>query len=182
VNFVKGWQICMFVAVVAIGIACSDSTGSRALATSYVLFSVNGQPVPATVDMRQDGKAQQQFRVAAGSISFLIADSLEHSASTELAWVEPGREPLVSTRCDTRRLTFVRGGDQLFINAEAEWFRPGLGSYPSEVAKAVHDTVEIVGDRLISTKTMYSPVNPVFITLRYEYRPGTPARPGCVLP
>lgn len=154
-------------AALAVGLAiaaCGDSPTEPNLATSYVLATLNGRPVPAAYDSGTfaDGTTTY-FRVLARSVVFLSRDSARYVRSTDAVQRRPnGERGPLSFDCTSQRVAYRRVGLKIVLDIEPIIISPGPPFQPTTV---VHDTLEIAGmglvQRVRQIPSSLQPVPPV---------------------
>lgn len=126
--------------------ACeSSSTGSDVLQGVYTLRTVEGRPLPATLDSLQwsDGVTYTVDRVVAGSIQFQGRDTAQYTLSTRVVTYNAPGDSLVGARCFSMPVVYRVQGDRLILVVE-----PAL---VGQTGRLRLDSLQIGGETLAHT-------------------------------
>jgi hypothetical protein len=131
--------------------ACDTATGSRPLEGTYTLRTVDGRPVPATVDSLAgtDGVAYTVDVLAGSSVEILGADSARYTVSERTITRFTSGTFAVEASCTSVLLQYHVRGDGLHLIVDpALWGRTGrlrMGTLHIEDEALVLDTQNASG-------------------------------------
>jgi hypothetical protein len=163
-------RVCAMVS--ALG-ACSDSPLTTDGYRSFVLSSVDGQPLPA---IEQEGTYPDGRRVLArirsSSVEFISRDSAWHHISTDIIdEVQPDSFSISASDCIAILVSYRWERDRLVLHRAPQIRLPIYGTAGNVPGFA--DTLRIDGRGLTKQRRAGTRM----LTLRYE--PGTPDKPLC---
>lgn len=108
--------------------ACDSATGSRPVEGTYTLRSVNGRPVPATVDsvVWNDGVTYSVDVLAGSSVEILGADSARYTLSERTVTHLPSGDIVFEASCISIPMRYrLRSGGLILIADAAQLGRTG---------------------------------------------------------
>lgn len=142
--------------------ACESSTGSSPVQGIYNLTSVDGRPLPATLDsvVWDDGVTYSVNRMERSSVEIMDGDSAYYTISQRMVIHRPAGDSAYSGSCFTWPVPYRIQGDRLVLIVEpALWGQTG---------RLRLDSLQIGDDMLVRTTR-----NAAGAPLRLEYAPAT---------
>jgi len=155
------------VLVAALLVSCERSPSEPAIRRAYVLVSVDGVPVPASIDtFARPGADTVLHRIVGRAIEFLTADSGRVAVSADaIARGADGILRTVSASCSSAPASYRRDGSRIILSTRPDIWNSG---------RIQVDTVQIVPGGLEQTERWSSTR-----VLRLQYIAGEPSVPVC---
>ena len=158
-------------------LSCTDPVSVSDLGQSYVLRTVEGQPVPfATDSVTVPSGNMVLFRIWGRSVEFLSRDSAQYTWGTDVVERMPdGQLQTRAAECTSQRVTYTRKGDEVVLTIHPVLVSTGPFSPPPP--PPTFDTLFVEGAQLVQQEIIG--VGNRRRIARLEYRQQHPVTPAC---
>ena len=158
-------------------LGCTDPVSVSDLGRSYILSTVEGQPVPfATDSVAVPSGNTVLFRIWGRSVEFISRDSAQYTWGTDVVERMPdGQLQTRAAECTSQRVTYTRKGDEVVLTIHPVLVSTGPFFPPPP--PPTFDTLFVEGAQLVQQETI--DVGSRRRIARLEYQQQHPVTPVC---